>query len=521
MRAQRFTNHSNSLNKRRPVELAGVVLALALLSGLLTACEASPTTTPLTTPVTTPTDAGGPTTTTEVPPTTTTTTVRPTNTTVPPTTTTTVAPTTTTTIPPTTTTTTVPPISGFVHPGVLVSQSDLNFVKARIAANQEPWASAFTRMQNSGMSSPTILRPTAYRFSSLSYPPMPVAQVRCWTSSTQLYAEGLGLTQSGCREQTDDAMAAYTQALMWYFTGNIAYANKAIEIMNAWSATNTEILFDQPRATTNNAQVWGNGKLQAGWTAEIITRAAEIIRYSNAGWSSTDITRFSQMLNNVYLPLTITGWTSQSNWQMTFADATINIGIFNDDRATFNAGVAYWRTKVTSTIYMTSDGVQPVAPNTGSAYDTPAEINSYWYSPTTYINGLQQETGRDLSHMMMGLGSMSNAAASAGIQGVDLFAEQSTRIRAAYELNAGFTNEYLDEVAQLGTTPPSAWRPTGWVNPNFKTGGEAYKGGWEVAYEHYAVQLGIPMPNTEKLVNRLRPTGTAMQLSWETLTHAR
>jgi hypothetical protein len=410
-----------------------------------------------------------------------------------------------------------------VHPGVLVSQSELNFVKAKIAANQEPWASAFTKMQNSGMSSATVLRPTAYRFSSLSYQPMPVAQVRCWTGTGAAYALAhpeLGLSEAGCREQTDDAMAAYTQALMWYFTGNIAYANKAIAIMNAWSATNTEILFDQPRTDTN-AQVYGNGKLQAGWTAEIITRAAEIIRYSNAGWSSTDITRFSQMLTNVYLPLTITGWTSQSNWLMTFADATINIGIFNDDRATFNAGVAYWRAKVSSSIYMTTDGVQPVAPIVSTQFDTPAEIKSYWYSPTTYINGLQQETGRDLSHMMMGLGSMSNAAASAGIQGVDLFAEHSTRIRSAYELNAGFTNQYLDEAARLGTTPPSTWRPTGWVNPNFKTGGEAYKGGWEVAYQHYAVQLGLPMPNTEKLVKRLRPTGTAMQLSWETLTHAR
>jgi hypothetical protein len=406
---------------------------------------------------------------------------------------------------------------------VLVSQSELNFVKAKIAANQEPWASAFTKMQSSGGSSATVLRPASYRFSSLSYPPMPVAQVRCWAGTGAAYALAhpeLGLSETGCREQTDDAMAAYTHALMWYFTGNIAHANKAIEIMNAWSATNTEILFDQPR-TNLNQQIYANGKLQAGWTAELITRAAEIIRYSNAGWSSTDITRFSQMLNNVYLPLTITGWTSQSNWLMTFADATISIGIFNDDRATFNAGVAYWRAKVTSTIYMTSDGVQPVAPTTSSQFDTPAEIKSYWYSPTSYIDGLQEETGRDLSHMTMGLGSMSNAAASAGIQGVDLFAEQSTRIRTSYELNAGFTNQYLDEVARLGTTPPSTWRPTGWVNPNFNLGGEAYKGGWEVAYEHYAVQLGIPMPNTEKLVKRLRPNGTAMQLSWETLTHAR
>jgi hypothetical protein len=145
---------------------------------------------------------------------------------------------------------------------------------------------------------------------------------------------------------------------------------------------------------------------------------------------------------------------------------------------------------------------------------------TYWYNPTRYINGLQEETGRDLSHMTMGLGAMSNAAATAGIQGLNLFGEQGARIAAAYELNAGFVNQYLDEVARLGKTPPTTFRPTGWVNPNFNLGGEAYKGGWEVVYKNYGVRLGIPMPNTEKLVKRLRPTGSAMQLSWETLTHA-
>ena len=42
MRANRFTGHLTSLNKRRPVVLGGVLLALVLLSGLLTACELAP-----------------------------------------------------------------------------------------------------------------------------------------------------------------------------------------------------------------------------------------------------------------------------------------------------------------------------------------------------------------------------------------------------------------------------------------------------------------------------------------------
>ena len=409
----------------------------------------------------------------------------------------------------------------FVHPGILINKTDLELIKAKVAAKQEPWTAALAKMQTSGMSSVTPLRPKSYRFSSLDYPPCPVPQVRCWAATGQAYAAAnpqLNLTESGCREQTDDAIAAYAHALQWYVTGDVAYAKKAIEIMNAWSATLKEILFDQPR-TNLNQQIWANGKLQAGWTASIITRAAEIIRYSNAGWATADITRFSDMLTNVYLPLTITGWTSQSNWLMTFAEATINIGVFTNNGVAFDAGVAYWREKVPTTIYLTTDGPTPIPPNISTQFDTPAEIAAYWYNPTRYINGLQEETGRDLSHMTMGLGAMSNAAATAAIQGLNLFGEQGARIAAAYELNAGFTNQYLDEVARLGKTPPTTWRPTGWVNPNFNLGGEAYKGGWEVVYKAYGVRLDIPMPNTLKLIKRLQPTGTALQLSWETLTH--
>jgi len=409
----------------------------------------------------------------------------------------------------------------FVHPGILINKTDLEQIKMRITAKQEPTTAAFTKMQTSGMSSVTPLRPKAYRFSSLTYPPCPVPQVRCWTGTGQAYAAmnpQLGLTESGCREQTDDAMAAYAHALQWYVTGDIAYANKAIEIMNAWASTLKEILFDQPRTNTG-AQIWGNGKLQAGWTASIITRAAEIIRYSNAGWAATDITRFSDMLTNIYLPLTISGWTSQSNWLMTFAEATINIGVFTNDGVAFDAGVAYWRAKVPTTIYLTTDGPTPIPPHLSTQFDTPAEMASYWYNPVRYVDGLQEETGRDLSHMAMGLGAMSNAAATAGIQGLNLFGEHGARIVAGYELNAGFVNQYLDEVARLGSTPPATWRPAGWVNPRFSLGGEAFKGGWEVVHKAYASKFGIPMPNTLKLAKRLRPTGAAMHLSWETLTH--
>ena len=441
-----------------------------------------------------------------------TTTAPPTPTTAPP-----PAPTTTTTVAPT------PAPGGFVHPGILMDRADLDFVRAKIAAGEEPWTSALAKMSTTGGSSKTALRPVSYRYSSLSYPPSPVPVIQEAGSGHTAYINAnpeLGLANIGGVEHLDDARAAYTHALLWYYTGNPANAAKAIQIMNAWSSKLTEIKFDQPRRIDNGAPVYDNGKLQAGWGGTLFARAAEIIRYSGSGWSSGDISRFETMLDNVYLPLVITGWGRGANWLMTFAEATISIGVFTNNRATFNAGVAYWRQKTPTTIYMPSDGPLPVAPD--PYYATAARMQDIWHQPTAYVAGLQGETLRDLSHMAMGLGAMSNGAQTAKLQGVDLFGEEQSRILAGYERSAGYVNEYLDKVAALGgAQPPSDWRPTGWVGPRFALGGGAFQRGWEVAYSHYAVDLGIPMPNTRRLVMRSRPTGPALHMSWETLTHAR
>jgi hypothetical protein len=413
----------------------------------------------------------------------------------------------------------VPSPTGFVHPGILLDANQLAMVRTKIAAGQEPWKSAFASLENTGSSTKTAARPVAYRYSSLSYVPAPVPIVQAPSSGNLSYIAAhpeLGLAAIGDVTQLDDARAAYAQSLMWAFTGDPAYALKSIEIMNDWSYTLKAILFDQPRRIDNNSPVYSNGKLQAGWGAELFTRAAEIIRYTYSGWTSGDVVKFGQMLNNVYLPLTETGWSGGANWLATFADATIEIGVFTDNHTTFDTGIAQWRAYTPTIIYMPSDGTTPVPPS--SIYSGSA-INGYWFNPTHFVAGLEGETLRDISHMMLGLGSISSAAETAGIQGVDLFGEQQNRIVAGYELNAGYVNQYLDQVAALGK-PDATWKPAGWPGSTFKVGGTAYGQGWEVAFNELATRRGIAMPNTAKLIQRLRPSGTGMQNSWETLTNA-
>lgn len=410
--------------------------------------------------------------------------------------------------------------SGFTHPGILVGADQLSTVRTHIQNGDEPWASAFTRMRDTGGTTATPTR-RHYKFASLDYQPAPVTEVRCWAGTGRAYASAhpeLNLSESGCREQTDDAMAAYTQALMWYFTGNRAHAEKAIEIMNAWSSNLREIKFDQPR-TDRNQQIFSNGILQAAWAGQLLPRAAEIIRYTYDGWKQADVSRFETMLRDVVHPVIANGWTGGANGLMSYAEANMGIGVFLDDREIFDSGVAMWRTNVKTVIYMPSDGAQPIVPHPMYAG---SNTSSYWFSPSRYIAGLSGETGRDLSHTMMGLGAMSNGAATAELQGVRLFEEEQSRIVRAYELHADWVNQYLDEKARIGgKEPASNWRPSGWVNPSFFLGGTAYMTGWEVAFNHYTEVEGVAMPRTAQLISRLRPSGPAMTMIWETATHAR
>jgi hypothetical protein len=350
--------------------------------------------------------------------------------------------------------------------------------------------------------------------------PVPVIMAAGSGTSQNNYLASSGLENVGGVAHSDDARAAYSHALMWALTGNQAYANKAIEIMNAWSSTLTEIKYDQPRLS-DGSRLWDQGALQAGWGGSLFARAAEIIRHTGAGWTSNDIGRFETMLRNVYLPVLADGSSSAgANWLMSFSEAITAIGVFTNDRAVFDNGINLWRAKTPATIYHANDGALPIAPN--DWYNRADRLAILWRNPTRYITGLQQETLRDLAHMTMGIGAMANTAETAYLQGVDLYAEQATRITAGLELNAGYLNQYLDETARLGGTPPSTWIPTNWpgLAGTFRIINTFHQSGWLVAHHHYTT-TGTPLPQTTRLVQRLGNNATqpALHMTWETLTH--
>ena len=352
--------------------------------------------------------------------------------------------------------------AGFHHPGVLVNRAQLEFVKAKVAAGAEPWKSAFEAAKASPLG-------------AISYTPTPRQTVECGPYSKP---------DLGCKDEQRDSAAAYTQALLWFITGDKTYAENAIKIMNGWSSTLT--------GGHKNA----NGPVQAAWCGEQFPRAGEIIRYTYDGWAEPDVARFGQMLRTQFVPVLIEGSCQNGNKELSMAAALINIGVFNDDRETFDRGVKMWRGRAPAYIYLSTDGPQPL--KAVGCEDMPFWGNKGQTTP--YVDGLLQESVRDSGHANLGLSSMVNAAETARQQGLDLYAEQAKRITAALEFQAQFL-------------PPNNVPPV----PNVIMNKHPT---WEIAFNHFHNRLGMPLPKTAAFLPTNRPTGWNHQMAWETLTHA-
>jgi hypothetical protein len=342
---------------------------------------------------------------------------------------------------------------GFIHPGISVNKAELDLIKSRVAQGIQPQAGAFSAAQASTVG-------------SLTYTPHPWQTVNCGQSSNPDF---------GCTDEKNDSAAAYTQALLWYITGNTTYAQNAVKIMNAWSSTLTG-------GHTN-----ANAQLESAWTGGLWPRAAEIIANTYSGWASSDITKFKNMLVTQYMPYVNEG-CNNGNWEESELEAKMNMAVFLDDHTSFNQAVTAWRHRTPALFYLTTDGALPLTSGSCS--------RASWYT-TTYHNGQEQETCRDSGHMQYGVASCLNSAMTARQQGVDLFGEQATRLTTGMEYNTAILN---------GGTPPCSTAPG------------PYSGTWIIGYNYYHNVLGYNMPQSAQ-ANTNAPNTADHMMVWERLTH--
>ena len=340
----------------------------------------------------------------------------------------------------------------FVHPGLLHSKEELAFVRTKLATREAPWDPAWKQLRRS-------------KDSSLNYKPTPKAHV----------VRGVrNKTDIGSSDFTRDSGAAYTHALQWALTGKEAHAQKAIEILNAWSSTLKSISGHDAR-------------LLVGLDGVRYCNAAELIRHSEAHWSKPDQDRFENMLREVFYP-TIKDFypTANGNWDASMIQTMMAMGVFLDDREMFNRAVNY---------YIRGKGNGNIR---------------------KYINtiGQCQESGRDQLHVQMGLGFLGVACEIAWKQGIDLYGAYDDRLALGYEYSAKYN---------LGEEVPfqrfRSYKGRYDYSSISKKGRGRFRPIYERIVHHYTKRMERELPWSEKVTVKKRPEGTHEQHApWGTLT---
>ncbi|NVP57975.1 alginate lyase family protein [Mycoplana rhizolycopersici] len=206
----------------------------------------------------------------------------------------------------------------FKHPGLINSGSRLNAL-----SRLEKESRASDRKQ-----SYYDLLDKDKRF-SVDYQPAPMDYVI-------VTARGMNPME---RRFRNDMIAAYFTALRWVKTGDNRYRAKSIEIMNAWS--DKFVALDREKGTWK-----GQIRLEAAWAVPIWANAAEIILYykhpyGNPGpeWRDRDVKKFRKFLGRLHREIG-EARDRVDNQGVATALADMSIGVFNDDRRLYEAGLA-------------------------------------------------------------------------------------------------------------------------------------------------------------------------------------
>lgn len=348
----------------------------------------------------------------------------------------------------------------FVHPGLLHTREDISRMRVAVTNKQKPIIDGFGLLAQ---------HPNSQSDFQLKGP---------FESAGRRPTIHDGETRS-------DAQAAYHNALMWAITGERAHAKKAIEILDAWSARHKRI-------------TGLDGVLLAGLQGIKFANAAEILRYTEAGWPEADIIRCEQWFREAWLPVIVDYATfANCNWDTAALQTKMAIAIFCNDREMFEDTVRY-----------AVDGA-------GNGSITNA---------IPFPTGQAQETTRKQHYAQLGLGLLCNAAEMAWNQGVDLYGWSNNRILRGMEYNAAYGlgenapyQPYLDRTGKYGFG--GKHQPHDKISPISRG---TFTPIFAQPYHHYVKRRGLKAPSLEKVAQKTRPEGcSGDQVGLGTLTHWR
>ncbi len=385
---------------------------------------------------------------------------------------------------------------GFVHPGGIVSQQDIDRAKQLLAEGN-------TRIKRAW----EILCANEYS----------KANIATWPTPTVIRGGGSGQNYMNCAR---GAAMAYQNALRWKIGGTRENADAAVRIMMQWARECNGLGGDT------------NISLAAGIYGYEWANAAELMR-DYEGWSREDFDTFRQWIIRVFYNPAIDflrrrhdtwmNWRYPnmgerpghywSNWGLCNALCVMSIGILCDDVHMYNQGVSFYkydhqgtfqadRSKLTQIV---DDGCNEFIGNLVPIV-IPDERGPFGYL------GQMQESGRDQGHALMALGLALDICQVGLTQGDDLYAYMDDRIAAGLEhvaaLNFGGVAGSALPWKNYNYSDCRGYLGAGWLHTAPNEGGKGeFRPYWDRAIGYYEGLRGVKLQYAEKASAAVCPDG--------------
>ncbi|PYE74832.1 alginate lyase [Xylophilus ampelinus] len=325
-------------------------------------------------------------------------------------------------------------------------------MKDKVSLGEEPWIAGWNVL-------------VANPHSSVKWTPRPVEMV-------YRGEDGAG-HEENYSNLFNDAAAAYALALRWKVSGDDAYADKAILVLDAWADQLIGI-----RGTSDKF-------LASGIYGYQLANAGEIMRtYKN--WPKNKFLHFQQMLLAVFYPMNHDFLANHNgaktdhywaNWDLANMASMMAIGILADREDTFAEAVDYFK-------HGKGNG---------------AIDKLVW---KIYPDGLgqTQESGRDQGHNTLNVGLLGAICQMAWNQNEDLFGYEDNRVLKGVEYIAKYNLGF--------DVPYTSYQNSDVVQPKISDVGRGdTRPVWELFYNHYVIFKGLKAPYLEMYAKKIRPEG--------------
>ena len=208
--------------------------------------------------------------------------------------------------------------NGFKHPGVGVTKDVLENMRAEVQAQKEPWNTYFNMMLLSGAASKTV----ASKNQSSTDPTKPAV---------------VAFNSQGVESKfIADALSAYTQAILYYVTGDETYRANAMRLIRIWAQMDpTQYVY------------YTDAHIHTGIPMSRMMAAADIMRTTTCqtaalAWTDQDTVNLT---NNLIVPVTETFNHSPDHFMNQHLYALLGSMsgyIFTGNRARWNEGVEWF-----------------------------------------------------------------------------------------------------------------------------------------------------------------------------------